>query len=99
MTNQRRTSLNIVRGFKVLAAVLLFSFGNHALTVLWPPILAGLSGQGINWPAGGWVALGTALVTYGGLTAVAMMWMNDSRSTARQCNRRESSFEAEADQS
>ncbi len=95
MTSQRRPLLRIARGFKVLAAVLLFSFGNHALTVLWPPILAGLSGREIDWSTEVWVALITALVTYGGLTALAMMWMDDSRSTARQCNRREASFKAE----
>ena len=67
MTDRRRTPLRIVRGLKVLAAVLLFSFGNHALTVLWPPILAGLSGKGGDWSAEVWVALVTALVTYGGL--------------------------------
>lgn len=69
--------IRTLRGLKVLAAVVLFSFGNYALSVLWPPILSGLSGQGVSWPPEVWGLLITAILAYGGLAAIATMWLNE----------------------
>ena len=87
-----RTFDGITRGLKLLLTVLVFSLGNFALVTLWEPIIAGIGAilegdtENFRWSTTLWLALIMAIVSYGGLVAIATYWLSDFTCKFKACN-------------
>lgn len=65
-------------------AVLLFSFGSYALSVLWEPILAGLSRDSVSFSSREWILLFAGLLTYAIVAAIGAKLL--ANTTSKECN-------------